>query len=127
MVNAARLGLMGVNLITAIPIAEIVDYFKAIAEEETKRQEIAANRDVLIERITAEKEAILAYFDKRFAERRAALDEFFELLHHAISNGNNQQVVSALAGILGIIQDNPLEDFETFKKNFQDPEYTVEI
>ena len=54
-------------------------------EEETKRRAIAANRDVLIARITAEKEAILAYFSQRFAERRAALDEFFELLRHAVA------------------------------------------
>ena len=60
-------------------ISGIADYFRTLTEEETKRQ-AAANRDVLIARITAEKEAILAYFRERFAERRAALDEFFELL-----------------------------------------------
>ena len=118
-------------VIPVIPetISGIADYFRAMQEqkEETKRQAIAANRDVLIARITANKETILAYFDHRFAERRAALDEFFELLRHATANGDHHQRNAALAGILGIIQDNVLDDFETFKQKFQDPDYVIEI
>ena len=108
-------------------ISGIRDYLCAMQEENTKRQAIAANRDVLIVRITAEKETILAYFSQRFAERRAALDEFFELLRHAVDSRDNHQLNVALAGILGIIQDNPLDDFETFKQQFHDPDYTIEI
>jgi hypothetical protein len=108
-------------------ISGIADYFRTIQEEQTRRQAIAANRDVLIARLTAEKETILAYFSHRFAERRAALDEFFELLHHALDSGDNHHLNIALAGILGIIQDNPLGDFETFKQQFQDPDYVIEI
>lgn len=113
----------------AIPdtIQGIAGYFRTLAEEATKRQAIIANRDVLIERITAEKDAILAYFDHRFAERRAALDEFFELLRCAVASGDNHQLTTALAGILGIIQDNPLDDFETFRQQFQDPNHVFEI
>ena len=113
----------------AIPptIAAIADYFRAMQAEDTKRQAIIANRDVLIERITAEKDTLLAYFDHKFAERRAALDEFFELLRQAIASGDNQQLVAALSGILTIIQDNALEDFASFKEKFQNPDYVVEI
>lgn len=119
---------LGNMAFSAIPtIGEFVEYFRVIEEERTKRQEIAAHRDVLIHCISAEKEVLLAYFDKRFAERRAALDEFFGLLHDAISIRDNHQLTTALMGILGIIQENPLEDFETFKKNFQDPNYIIEI
>lgn len=108
-------------------ISGIADYLRTMQEEKTKRQAIAANRDVLIARITAEKETILAYFDHRFAERRAALDEFFELLRHAAADGDHHQRNAALSGILGIIQDNVLDDFETFKQKFQDPDYVIEI
>ncbi len=108
-------------------ISGIADYFRTLTEEKTKRQAIASNRDVLIERITAEKDVILAYFGQRFAERRAALDEFFELLRSAVTDSNNHQLNVALAGILGIIQDNPLDDFETFKQQFHNPDYVIEI
>ena len=118
---------LGARTVIPSTISDIVDCFRAIAEEETKRQAIAANRDVLIARITAEKEAILAYFGYRFAERRAALNAFFDLLRHAMATGDNQQLVAALTGILGIIQENPLADFETFRQKFQDPNYVIEI
>ena len=108
-------------------ISGIAESFRVMQEEETKRQAIIANRDVLIARLTAEKETILAYFSHRFAERRAALDEFFELLRHAVDSNDNQQLNAALAGILGIIQDNPLDDFETFKMQFEDPNHVFEI
>ena len=113
----------------AIPstIEGVVAYFRTLEEEETKREAILANRDVLVTRINAERDAILSYFGHRFAERRAALDEFFKLLRHATVNGDNEQLVTALGGILGIIQQNPLDDFETFKRKLQDPDYVIEI
>lgn len=115
------------QLVIPATISGIADYFRTLQEEETKRQAIAANREVLVARITAEKDAILAYFDLRFAERRAALDEFFELLSHAMKSGDNQQLTAALAGILGVIQDNPLDDFETFRRQFDNPDHVIEI
>ena len=113
----------------AIPptISGIAEYFRTLVEEQTRRQAIATHRDVLLARITAERDAILAYFEHRFSERRAVLEEFFELLHRAVDYGNNHQLNAALAGILGIIQDNPLDDFETFKQQFQNPDYVIEI
>ena len=108
-------------------ISGIAECFRAMQEEETKRRAIIANRDVLIARLTAEKDTILAYFSHRFAERGAALYEFFDLLRHAVDDGDNHQLNVALAGILGIIQDNPLDDFETFKQQFHDPDYVIEI
>lgn len=113
----------------AIPptIEGITAYFRTLEEEETKRHAITANRDVLVARINAERDAILVYFGYRFIERSAALDEFFELLRYATANGDNEQLTAALTGILGIIQQNPLDDFETFKKNLQNPDYVIEI
>ena len=110
-----------------VTIEGISAYFRTLEEEETKRQAIVANRDVLVARINAEREVILAYFGERFAECSAALDELFGTLRHATTNGDNEQLVAALGGILGIIQQNPLDDFETFKRKFQEPDYVIEI
>ena len=48
-------------------------------------------------------------------------------LCHAQANDDNERLVLALGGILGIIQQNPLNDFETFKRRLQDPDYVIEI
>ena len=51
----------------AIPstIEGISAYFRSLEEEETKRQAIAANRDVLVSRINAERDVILV-LQRRF-------------------------------------------------------------
>ena len=59
----------------AIPptIAAIADYFRTMQVEETKRQAIIANREVLIERITAEKDTLYETYKKYHAETEARL------------------------------------------------------
>ena len=49
------------------------------------------------------------------------------LLHRAVDMGNDQQLETALNGILGIIQENPLKDFAEFRKNMADPNFVLEV
>ena len=44
-----------------------------------------------------------------------------------VDTGNDQQLETALNGILGIIQENPLKDFAEFKKNMADPNFVLEV
>ncbi len=60
-------------------------------------------------------------------ERKGALEQFYSLLHRAVDTGNDQQLQTALSGILGIIQENPLKDFAEFKKNMADPNFVLEV
>ena len=48
-------------------ITEAIDYYKKRQEEETKREEIWAKRDVLVTELNNRKEIVLAYFEHRFA------------------------------------------------------------
>ena len=108
-------------------IAEYLDYKRKVAEEETKREEIWAKRDVALATLSAQKELIEKYFKERFAERAAGLDKFFDLLDSAIEGKNEKQMELALAGILGILKDSPLKDFETFRESFQKENFLIEI
>ena len=54
-------------------------------------------------------------------------EQFYSLLHRAVDTGNDQQLETALNGILGIIQENPLKDFAEFKKNMADPNFMLEL
>ncbi len=108
-------------------IAEYLDYKRKVAEEETKREEIWAKRDVALATLSAQKELIEKYFKERFAERAAGLDNFFDLLDSAIESKSEKQVELALAGILGILKDSPLKDFEIFRESFQNENFLIEI
>jgi len=45
-----------------------------------------------------------------------ALSRLLDLLTHAVDKRNEAELNVALSGILGIIQDSPLKDFEAFRQ-----------
>lgn len=104
-------------------ITDFVAYLKVQQEEETKRDAIAAKRDSLIEAIQSEKELIENYFNLRFEERKDALHSFFEVLRNGVVNNDSEIIDSALSGILGILQDSPLQDLEKFRIWFYNPNH----
>ena len=85
-------------------------------EEQTRREEIRANRDVAVAAIVANKALLEEYFSQRFAERRAVLDQLFSVLAHGVDTQNDVQLDHALDGILAVVRDNPLSDFATFRE-----------
>ena len=97
-------------------VREYVSYLKTVSEQQTERERIAAKRDVAVRLIESEREIILEYFTQRFAERKAALNGFFDVLHAAVQEKNDHAMDTALSGILGIVKDSPLKDFETFRQ-----------
>jgi len=66
-------------------------------------------------------------FERRFSERRSALEEFYALLRESVDGGDTARLQAALAGILGVIQENPLGDLEKFRENWADPDFTIEL
>lgn len=108
-------------------ITAFIETLQIIQAEETKRAQIAKQRDALIEALETEHQVMLAYFAQRFAERRDALDCFFLLLDYGVTHHDTASIDAALTGILGIIQDNPLRDLETFKKCMVRPDFEIEL
>lgn len=97
-------------------LREYVSYRKTVEEQQTERERIAARRDIAVRLIESEREIILKYFAQRFAERKDALNGFFDVLHTAVQEKNEHAMDTALSGILGIVKDSPLKDFETFRQ-----------
>ena len=97
-------------------VREYVSYRKTVSEQQTERARIAAKRDVAVRLIESEREIILEYFAQRFAERKAALNGFFDVLHTAVQEKNEHAMDTALSGILGIVKDSPLKDFDAFRQ-----------
>ena len=97
-------------------VREYVSFLKTASEQKTERARISAKRAVALRAIEAEKTVILAYFEHRFAERREALDGLFDVLQGAVTTKDNHAMDVALSGIVGILQDSPLKDFESFRR-----------
>ena len=97
-------------------LREYFSYRKTVSEQQTEQERIAAKRDVAVRLIESEREIILEYFAQRFAERKATLNGFFDVLHAAVREKNEHAMDTALSGILGIVKDSPLKDFDTFRQ-----------
>ena len=119
---AAFLGLNSQEIISAG-----ADYLKTREAEKTNRELIRANYQAVLAALQAEQEALLVFFEYRFAERREALGEFYLVLHKAVQTGDDHQLDVAICGILGIIKDNPLNDFEKFRQTYNDPNAVIEL
>lgn len=97
-------------------LREYCEYMKAAQAERTRREEIRARRDVAVAAIQSQRELIEKYFELRFAERKTVLSGFLDLLTHAVDARNETELNVALDGILGIVRDSPLKDFEAFRQ-----------
>ena len=104
-----------------------VEFLKTREVEITKREWIGANYKAFLNALKAEQESLLKYFELRFDERREALREFYRVLHTAVETGDDNQLNAAICGILGIIRDNPLTDYNQFKRAFNDPTTIIEL
>ena len=103
------------------------DYLKKQEEEKTQREWIRANYQAFLDALQTEQETLLAYFEHGFAERKESLKEFYKVLHQAVETGNDHQLDSAIADILGIIRENPLLEYAEFKQAFSDPDTIIEL
>ena len=93
-----------------------LDYRKTAEIQVTERERIWAERDKALAAIEADRELLLTYFSRRFEERRATLEEFFALLREGASSRNELKVDRALEGILDVVRNSPLKDFEEFRR-----------
>ena len=118
---AGRVSTGGRSVVQSLnPLAVVQEYFafrKVVEEQKTERERIIAQRDIAVGTIEAERDTILEYFKLRFAERGEALSGFFQVLHRAVVEKNDKAMDIALAGILGILKDSPIKDFEAFRSS----------
>ncbi len=122
-----RIAATAANLLAGQLVDSAVDYLKHHDSEHTRREYVKAHRDALITALNNQRDCLLAYFEQRFAERREALQHFYDILHTAVDNKDTTELQVALLGILGIIQDNPLADLAEFRVQWNNPDFFLEL
>ena len=81
-----------------------------VAEQETKREEIRAERDVAIARIHAMSDSIKLYLEKTFDERSAIFAKQFECVDAALRDGNTEMLASTLNNINSLAASSPFKN-----------------
>jgi hypothetical protein len=107
------------TLAAADPVAakEVLDNFVHIAGDvakfsevqKTKRKEIEAKRDVIVNKIQSQKEIILAYLEKSFDERKDNFAKLFSVVDSAIATNNMQQLAMGLDSINKLAESSPFK------------------
>lgn len=77
--------------------------------------------------LQAHHELVASYFDYAFGERRYTLDNLFRRLDQAIAVKDYATLAHLVPGIVAVLEQNPLHDFEKFKAALQDPNYIIEL
>ncbi|RJF75566.1 hypothetical protein D3875_00520 [Deinococcus cavernae] len=104
-----------------------VEMHRTADEEATKRAEIDANRTAALARIEATRYLIEQYMSRTFDERKSTLDRLFDALGTAQEQGDNDTTGALLHNIVEIVKSSPFKDLAELKKNYADPEFTLEI
>jgi hypothetical protein len=100
-------------------IAGHVQQWRTIKEQEkTKRHDISANRDIIIEDIRARRDVFIKSLEMNYRERATVYDNLFKALDSALESGNVDMASLAMGGIVEQIKNNPLPSFGEFQKAF---------
>lgn len=81
-----------------------------VAEQETKREEIRAERDLAIARIHAMSDNIKLYLEKTFDERSAIFAKQFECVDAALREGNTEMLAMTLNSINSLAASSPFKN-----------------
>lgn len=88
--------------------------YKMIAERElTKREMIKTWKETHLAQIQAQQEILRDYLKYTFAERKTAIDGFFEVLDKGFESNNLEMINMAIGGIVGIVKTSPLQQVES--------------
>ena len=85
-----------------------LDYKQIVQEQETKRADIAAWRQVQLARIEKDRHILELYLTQTFKERATNIEGFFQRLDVAIEQGNDQLIAHTIGAILSIARESPL-------------------
>lgn len=88
---------------------------KYVEEQETKRVEINAQRDIAIEKIRVIEKAITTYLEKTFDERRFIFSKQFDAVDAALKTNNTEQLAISLNSINSLAAQSPFKALSDLK------------
>lgn len=89
--------------------AVAADTIRYAEEQETKREEIRAMRDLAIAKVNAVREVMQTYLEKTFDERATLFSEQFKCVDMALKNGDNEMLSKSLTSINTLATSSPFK------------------
>lgn len=92
----------------------------------TVRTDIAAQRDIALAKIEAQKEALMVYLEKSFDERKEGFLQLFSVVDNALKTDNMQSLALGLEGIIKLADSSPFKNLQSVEQAasaFADPDH----
>lgn len=106
-----------------MPAADVLSFLNnlvaAFREEQQNQRdlaEIGARRDLLIAEVTRRYDLYQSVFNQVFAERRDAVDRYFEIVERGITTNNKELIINGLQGVSGIVASSPFANIQELAK-----------
>lgn len=106
---------------------EVAELHKVVETEETRRQQIASERDVALAQIQASRLLLEQYMTRTFDERRQTLEGLFATLDAAQARDDAAGMQQVMASIVDVVKASPFKDLAAFRKGFEDPDFVLEL
>jgi len=94
-------------------------------QEQTKRENIRAYRDVNVKAIEENSAILKLYLEKTFEERAYTIQEMFDRLDKGIELGDTDIIALTIGAIVDITKQSPLEAAQQLIANYHDPNVTM--
>ena len=100
--------------------------YKTTAQtEQTKRQAIAAWRDVKVQELTNQRAILEEFMKETFKERAAMIGGFFNALDKAVETGNDTLLEQSVSAILSMAKESPLLKAKDLMDAMKNPDVRV--
>ena len=128
-VKTAAKNIPGTQLLEAVSQGlKILNEYKTVeAQEKTKRAEIAAGRDISVEKIRAQRDLIKSFLDRTFDERKQVLTAQIKVLDRAIDKGDTAALKLALDSMLTVIKSSPFENIADMHAQLEAKDFVLRL
>jgi len=108
-------------------VASVTDYLKVAEQQQTRRAEITAQKDVAIATIEAQRACFSQLLDYTFKERASVLGQQFKALDHALHSGNAELAATALQQMVAVIQTSPFRSMQEMQSAMGQKDFVVRL
>lgn len=108
-------------------VSNITDYLKVAEQEETRRTDIVAKRDVALATIQLQRAMISELMQYTFQERAVTLQKQFDILDQAMLQGNVAIVDASLKSMVAVIQSSPFKSIQEMQKSLGNKDFVIRL
>lgn len=98
---------------------DVTSYLKIAEEQQTRRSEITAQKEVALESIRARRDTIMKLMEYTYAERAAVLNKQFDALDRALASGDAQLAIQSMSAMTDLVKTSPLKALQDVKLSLE--------